>query len=461
VAQPAQSVFRTRCPAIFEKGANWRIQGPWNVHLIRLEAVMQFVDFSVRRRATHRAPSSLAGVLLTPFRGFLSLSLSLFLFLSSALAAPALAADSWSDTFADVASLDAMKTRVLVVAAADDADARAAEAAFAETLRSSGSTLVLGHGTTGSLAGLDDVTILGRTATIPVDVRVVVRVFDGAPPTAVVSAYKPDGGVLWAFSARRGERHVVAASTSAVVADKAAAAVLTVPSDRAAAVEKYEEEFLWIGTGLAISNYGAGTYDIVYQGKYKRQLRRAELYKKLGDKAVFEQVEDAKWWFNATGVAAAVASVITIGLGVGSGAAFSASSAAAEQEEAFGRVVDAGTDFTCSETGCRDILTPEAQRAQADELEAGARADTYGTSGVLLGIGASVTGGTALAIGLVWLTSLGDDPAVLTGEELRRHIEAYNLALAKRLGLNNLEGLPSGFSLPTIGGAPIETADAL
>ncbi len=354
-----------------------------------------------------------------------------------------------------------MKTRVLVVAADDDADARAAEAAFAETLRAASSTLVLDHSTTGSLAGLDDVTILGRTATLPVDVRVVVRVFDGAPPIAVVSAYKPDGGVLWAFSARRGEKHLVTATNSAVLADKAAAAVLTVSSDRADAVEEYAQEFLWIGTGLAFSRYGASTYDIVYQGKYKKQLTRAELYKRLGDKVVFDRVEHAKWWANANGVSSAVVSVITIGLGVGSGLAWSASAAAAEEQRALDRVVDAGSDFDCSGGECRDVVTPEAQRAQAREVEAEARADTYATTSLLMGIGASVAAGTAFSLGMLWLLTLADDPPVLTDEELRKHIETHNLALAKRLGLNSLEGLPSGFSLPNIGGASIETVGAL
>jgi hypothetical protein len=220
-----------------------------------------------------------------------------------AAAAPAAPAPAWGDTFtADAVGgyLGDKKPNVMVVGATAISEP-AAESLRGAMRASKRAGLVMDAQAIGATEGLDDRTIVDRAKTQPVGQIVIVRVFDGGPgeaPSAIVTFYKPDGGVATAITATAG---TAIASNGAVVASSGVSseAVDAVESigkevkteakkqdkvDREAQA-KYDAEYLWFENWIGVSAQSGAVvarWSNLKQGKYGTDVRGSALYKIVG-----------------------------------------------------------------------------------------------------------------------------------------------------------------------------------
>lgn len=219
------------------------------------------------------------------------------------VAAPAAPVAAWGDTFtADAVGgyLGDKKPNVMVVGATAISEP-AAEALRGAMRASKRAGLVMDAQAIGSTDGLDDRSIVDRAKTQPVGQVVIVRVFDGGPgeaPSAIVTFYKPDGGVVTAITATAG---TAIASNGAVVASSGVSseAVDAVESigeetkketrkqdkvDREAQA-KYDAEYLWFENWVGVSAQSGAVvarWSNLKQGKYGADVRGSSLYKIVG-----------------------------------------------------------------------------------------------------------------------------------------------------------------------------------
>lgn len=356
------------------------------------------------------------------------------LLLSFVLAVPlwssvALAAGDWSGTFTGAAGgmeLDGKK--VLLLAGSKGEESAGATQALLKELRGSGKlALLLDADTVGDFAGKKDPGILKRTAGMPVELRLILRVFDGDPPTVVVSVYDSKSALLGAHSGERGKAMFATAGDATgglglagKAADDTVEAVSSIGKERNEAVDRYAERFLWVGTNLQVSQQGAYAYDVVFQGKYKKSLTRRELYTLLDAPEIMQRVEKSK-------ADTTRGQAIMLGGGTVATALFTAAAIWGFWQH----------DASREEMSDHDYGTPEYEAA-----------DTMSTVAMLTGITAAVLAGTALigvgGAGLALLFPPDDDPAILEQDELRRRVEGYNEKLRAELGLEGVEGLPTG-----------------
>lgn len=341
-------------------------------------------------------------------------------------AMPAKAADDWSQTFVGVSDGMALSgKKVLVVAGSAGEDSAAAATALAQALRNESKVaLVLDANTVGDQAGQADPEILKKTAKSPVDLRIIVRVFTGDPPVLVVSLYDAKAEQISAHSGKKGQALFAESQTGGLgLAGSGAEAtvekVSNLGDDRQAAIEQYAKQFLWLGTNVVVSQSSASSYDVVYQGKYKKALTRAELYKILNDpeldKKVTETVAENKQ-SNLIGLGAMLGGTVVLGALTAWGI---------WQYDAAEKV--------------QDYASYDSQAYQ----DASFMSSVALLTAIFAGIGAGTTalGSIGLAMGYF---SPDEAPNVLEPDALRERIERYNAQLRKDLGIEGIAGLPTG-----------------
>ncbi|MFH1810496.1 MAG: hypothetical protein ABIJ09_17275 [Pseudomonadota bacterium] len=326
------------------------------------------------------------------------------------LALPAHAADDWATSFADSSRLALKGQRALVLGGDSSAECQQATTALAQALRQGGgAALVLDDKTVGSQAGKPDPEILSATRGSPVDRWVIVRVFDGQPPTAIVTLYDGEGKAANALSVRRGEVLAGTATTalsSAGATGTAIDSVLQVGGAMQEKVDQYYERFLHMGKDIYVTQYSAGTYDVVFQGKYSKRLTNKELYELFADAEVDKKVDDAR-------VGNLISSAAFTGVGT--------------------VVAVAGAGL-----GWAAFANPMNLSLFNDSMVS-VLAGTTAITVAVLGAIAAVGGGMGLL-----MAPFGDDPAVFTPDELRAQVEKHNIRLKKTLGLEGVDQLPLG-----------------
>lgn len=195
---------------------------------------------------------------------------------------------------------------LIVVAAGDPSSERdeAASALEAAARASGRASLVLNGRSVGDLERLDDPAIVKRCAALPVKRVLVVRVFEGTPPNAVVAIYDTQGTALGAFAAAKG-RAIDAKESSAsegvsLSAARTVEAVQRQGGTDSPAQRQFDEEYLWMADFAAVNQYGGylGSWSSVYQGKYRKALdtrtfyeliERPDLVKRLDDHAAYQR----------------------------------------------------------------------------------------------------------------------------------------------------------------------------
>jgi hypothetical protein len=231
-------------------------------------------------------------------------------------------AAGWSETFAPgkVATYlpEGSRTSLIVVPA--DARSRDAARALEASLRSCGrADLVMDDAPLGSVKGLDDAAIVGKAAHLPIQQIAVVRVFpsgDG-PATAVVAVYDRRGKATFGFSGREGE-----ALPAAEAADSGAGqgvgtqAAETIAGLSRAASAEYEQKLVGLDEFFSTDWFGNKhlAYVQPYQGKYKRNLGWAEMYRIIGHPELADRLVGAIYLKN-------ILSVGSVLVGLGGGAA--------------------------------------------------------------------------------------------------------------------------------------------
>ncbi len=323
-----------------------------------------------------------------------------------ALLAPstAAAADTWKQTFSGAAAgLELVGLKVLVLAGNSGEESDSASTALADALRGKDrAALVLDASTVGKQAGQTDPKILEKTQKAPVDQRLIVRVFQGEPPTVVVSIYDKTGTLLAAHSGQKGKA-IFSAKVSGfgglglkgTAADDTVEKVTSMDQDRNTAIEEYSKRFLWVG-GFSIM-----------QGKYQKRLTLRQLYGLLDDDALNKRVAEKK-------ADTRHGQITAVGIGT---VVFVLSAAA---------------------TGWGSWKMATAQHSD-DMFVIGMLVGSFGAAAVLT----EFIVGAAFVLPVL-LSGDEDDPGVFKSGELREHIEKYNAQLRTELGLEGVAGLPTG-----------------
>lgn len=219
------------------------------------------------------------------------------------------------------------KPRLLVVGAGEGAELLEAEKALVAALRNGGRTMmVMTDEVLGDVVALGDPDIVKKASAFPVDQLAVLRVFpggEGAPSTAVVTFYLPDGTVVSALTAQKGTAlaEKAGASTPGMgVSNEAAAAVdqvaQTMPST-AQTSEAYEKSFIGFDDVAVVNTQNGAvvsTHTLPYQGKYKKPLEGVAFYETIGRKDLVEQYNARSTTRTALWVGGGVGMVVGAGL---------------------------------------------------------------------------------------------------------------------------------------------------
>jgi hypothetical protein len=249
---------------------------------------------------------------------------------------PARAVD-WSKAFGRESLetyLEGESLRILVAAGGESRPVlRSAAGELQKVLRACSKVrMVMSDDALGTLAGLDDRSIVGKAAGLPVDRVAVLRVFPGASaeePTAVVTFYDREGKTLSAFTVEAGSRLVPRGSSESSgkgVGTRAAETVSKIIEGQKDAgdnaVEEYEKRKIWFADGGVI-NAATGqlvaTWTVPYEGKYKKPIEGAEFYEKVGRPDLASSYRTRTGWRWGLMIAGygAVLGGMTYGLAVG------------------------------------------------------------------------------------------------------------------------------------------------
>ncbi|MCP3138186.1 hypothetical protein [Pyxidicoccus xibeiensis] len=323
-------------------------------------------------------------------------------------------AEAWASSFSPATlapHLGDAPARYLVVPAGSEApELTEAREALASALRASGKAqLVMDAQALGPVATLDDATIARKSANLPVDRVMVVRLFPdatGALTQAVVTVYDTAAQPLGSFSTTKATALAAAPQEQepVVEAPPPAQARPVPPPD---AREQYEQraigfdDYLTVRVSTAVpwASAEVSRWSLPYEGKYKKPLEGDAFYRKVGREDLVEAY-------------AGRMRMKTV-LGVIGGAAMLGGGFVAYQ------------GFTGNEENCQ-AGTPGFRECFDREME---QADRKFVT-VLIGTGI-FSAGAGLIVGAVRLT-----PHPVTPHEARQLADVYNKQLQADLGLS-------------------------
>jgi hypothetical protein len=152
----------------------------------------------------------------------------------------------------------------------------------------------------GNVKALADEDIVKKAAALPVDRVMIVRVFEGAATTAVVTIYDKSGESRGAFTGVAGQAMTKSEKKTSGVTSAAANAVGAIIGDTAEMSdeqkEKYLEQALWLKgmTGVYGSQYGIWTssWQEPRLGKYGKPISWEEFFERVGRDDLALQIQE-------------------------------------------------------------------------------------------------------------------------------------------------------------------------
>ena len=261
----------------------------------------------------------------------------------------------------------------------------------------------------GALDGLDDPAILGRARALGADRYVLVRVFEGDDPEAVVSIYDAAGEAIGGFSARPGEPIDAPLSRLGGRDADVAESIATVEEDGERTFEEFERrQVVFDESLLIVSDGSSATISRRFHPRTGagQALAGAEFYRYVGEDDL------AKTYQRRRGT--------RIGLGVGAGATMIAG---------LGVMLGYGLGKSLSATS--RMCDAEIGSADYDACEADKSADRKRALKIGMGVGSGLlVGGLVLAV-----VAARIDPHPVSGAEAVGLAQTFNDRLRKELGL--------------------------
>lgn len=326
--------------------------------------------------------------------------------------APATAwAADWATSFPPSAvaeHADARGEEVAVLAVG--ARAKAAAAALGDAMRRADEVAAVRDAKSlGALEGLDDPTILGRARVLGADRYVLVRVFEGDDPEAVVSIYDAAGEAIGGFSARPGQPVDGPLARAGGRDTDVSEAIATVAEDSEQTLDEFERRQVVFDQSLLIVSDGSSA--TVSRRFHPRTgagqaLAGAEFYRYVGEDDLAKKYQRRRATRIGLGVGAGATMVAGLGvmLGYGLGKSLSATS----------RMCDA------------EIGSLEYEACEADKSADRKRALKIG-----MGAGSGLlVGGLVLAVVAVRI-----DPHPVSGADAVGLAQTFNDRLRDELGL--------------------------